>query len=82
MSTKQVQDAFTLGVKDAEAAIAKGPGESLEDLIHYHAMKKTGNPAIMKHTYGSFIEAKQNGEFSQYDIHSDPYMAKYTMMQK
>jgi hypothetical protein len=71
-----------MGVKDANAAIAKGHGGSLEDLIHYHAMKKTGNPAILKHTYGSFVEARAQGEFEDYDIHSDPYMAKYTMMQK
>ena len=47
-------------------------------MIHYHALKKTGHPTIKNHTYGSFIEAKNNGEFAEYDIMKDPYMRKYT----
>jgi hypothetical protein len=27
-------------------------------LIHYHALKKTGNDEIKNHTFGSFSEAK------------------------
>jgi len=51
---------------------------TIEDLIQYHALKKSGNGAIRGHTYGSFIEAKKNGEFADYDIMQDPYMRKYT----
>jgi len=36
---------------------------------------------MMKHTYGSFIEAKRNGEFEEYDIHEDPYNKHYTLLQ-
>jgi predicted acylesterase/phospholipase RssA len=82
MSTKQVDDAFTMGMKDAEAVIKNGTHSSLDNVIHYHALKKSGNPSIMKHTYGSFTEAKQNGEFEDYNIHEDPYMRKYTVMAK
>jgi len=78
LSEKQVNSAFAMGVKDAQDVINKGSAESLDDLIHYHALKKTGNAQIAKHTYGSFIEAKKNGEFEAYDIMKDPYMRKYT----
>ena len=30
------------------------------------------------HTYASFIEARKNGEFGDYDIMQDPFMRKYT----
>lgn len=55
---------------------------SLDGLIHYHALKKTGDPRILKHTYGSFLEARANGEFDDYDIMEDPYMKKYTYLTK
>jgi hypothetical protein len=55
---------------------------SLDDLIHYHALKKSGDEQIRNHTYGSFLEAKANGEFSEYDIMEDPYMNKYTYLTK
>jgi len=32
----------------------------------------------MKHTYGSFCDAKEAGEFGDYDIMKDPFMRKYT----
>jgi hypothetical protein len=77
LSEKQVNAAFAMGLKDAQNVINKGP-QSLDDLIHYHALKKTGNSQIAKHTFGSFLEAKENGEFEAYDIMEDPYMRKYT----
>jgi len=67
-----------MGVKDAQDVINKGSVESLDALIHYHALKKTGNTQIAKHTYGSFLEAREKGEFEAYDIMKDPYMRKYT----
>jgi len=76
LSEKQVNSAFAMGVKDAQNVI-NNPN-SLDDLIHYHALKKTGNTQIAKHTLGSFLEAKKNGEFEAYDIMKDPYMRKYT----
>lgn len=78
LNEKQVNSIFAMGVKDAQDVINKGSKESLDDLIHYHALKKTGNKQIAEHTYGSFIEAKKNGEFEEYDIMKDPYMRKYT----
>jgi hypothetical protein len=79
LSAKQVNAAFAMGVKDAQDVINKGSAQSLDDLIHYHALKKTGRDArIMKHTYGSFCEARKNGEFGDYDIMTDPFMRKYT----
>ena len=79
LNEKQVNAIFAMGVKDAQDVINKGATESLDCLIHYHALKKTGrDPRIMKHTYGSFCEAKDAGEFGDYDIMTDPYMRKYT----
>ena len=71
-----MEDAFAAGVKDAQDAISGKT--TIDDLIHYHALKKTGNQAIRGHTYGSFIDAKKNGEIADYDIMQDPYMRKYT----
>jgi len=53
---------------------------SLDNLIHYHALKKSGSEEIKGHTFGSFSEAKQNGDISEYDIMEDPFMKKYTYM--
>lgn len=76
MNQKQMETSFAVGEKDAAAAIDKKT--TIDDLIHYHALKKTGRDGISGHTYGSFLEAKANGEFAQYDIMKDPYMRKYT----
>lgn len=75
---KHVQSTWDLGFKDGVNA-AKNPSASLDDMIHYHALKKSGSAAVRKHSYGSFKDAKANGEFETYDIFSDPFMAKYTV---
>merc|ERR1711918_283491 len=59
LSKKQVDKAFDLGKKDAEKALsnkdaAGNCANSLDDLMHYHALKKRGDERMMKHTYGSF----------------------------
>ena len=66
-----------LGYKDAQSYIKDGHVESLETLIHYHSLKKSGDKRIAKHTYGSFIEAKKNGEFEKHNVEEDPHMKKY-----
>lgn len=80
LSGSQVQAAFDMGFKDAQNAIKLGETESLENLIHYHALKKSGHQSIMNHTYGSFTEAKQNGEFAKYEIDEDPHMKTYQFL--
>ena len=84
MNEKQIKESFAMGMKDAQTTIDNhGLGvSSLDNMIHYHALKKTGDPAIMNHTLGSFNEAKNNGEIGEYDIMEDPYMRKYTYMTK
>jgi hypothetical protein len=84
MDTKQIKASFAMGVKDAENTINNQEMgiSSLDNMIHYHALKKTGDPSIMNHTLGSFNEAKNNGEIGEYDIMEDPYMRKYTYMSK
>ena len=67
-----------MGVKDANTAIEKGSTTSFDHLVHYHALKKTGDARMKNHTYGSFQEAKKNGEFEDYDILKDDFMRKYT----
>lgn len=84
MNQKQVEASFAMGLKDAQTVIDQQElgYSSLDNMIHYHALKKTGDPSIMNHTMGSFNDAKNNGEFSDYDIMEDPYMRKYTYMTK
>lgn len=71
-------------MKDAQAAIAKGPQATFDELVHYYSMKKSGDQRIMKHTFGSFKEARANGEFGEYNMFEDDHMRKYTykMVQK
>jgi len=76
MSQKDMENAFAAGEKDAQDAISGKV--TIDDLIHYHAMKKSGNQAMRSHTYESFIEARKNGEFGDYDIMQDKFMRKYT----
>lgn len=76
MNQRDMEASFAVGYKDAQDAIDNKM--TIDDLIHYHALKKSGNQSIKGHTYGSFIEAKRNGEFEEYDIMADPYMRKYT----
>lgn len=76
MNEKDMDNTFATGFKDAQDAIDNKV--TIDDLIHYHALKKSGHHQIRGHTYGSFIEAKKNGEIEDYDIMQDPYMRKYT----
>ena len=75
-----------MGRTDALKALENKDGagncaNSLDDIMQYHALKKRGDQRMMTHTYGSFVEAKRNGEFEEYNIHEDPWMKHYTMMQ-
>ena len=80
MSEKNVKAAMDMGLKDAQAAIAKGEAQSLDDLIHYYSLKKVGSPLIKGHSYGSFLEAKERGEIPENDMSTDPYMKKYFLL--
>lgn len=78
MSEKKVQSAYDLGFSDAQK-VAANSTQSLDDLIHYHALKKTGNNDVRKYSFGTFQAAKKEGKFDDYDIMQDPYMRKYTV---
>lgn len=78
LSKNQVNSAFALGLQDAENTIAAGATQSLDNLIHYYALKKSGDQRINQHTLGSFTEAKQAGEFEEYDIMKDDFMRVFT----
>jgi hypothetical protein len=87
LNQKEIDAAFEMGLKDAQAAISGAVHDddlkcmgSLENALHYHSLKKSGDPSIFKHTYGSFVEAKANGEFGAYDIYEDELLRKYTVM--
>ena len=41
-----------------------------------HDEKKKSNPL------GTFVEAKKEGKFEDYNVHEDPFMKKYTVLQK
>merc|ERR1711907_27721 len=75
---KHVTSAWKLGFDDAVAAVHNSTA-SLDDMIHYHALKKSGSAKLHKHTLGSFKKAKAEGPFDKYDIFSDPFMKKYTI---
>ena len=84
MSEKQIDAAFAMGVKDAQDAVGnleknQPCQNSVKDITHYHALKKQGDERIKKHTYGSFVDAKRNGEFEEYNINEDPYAKKYSI---
>jgi hypothetical protein len=71
MDQKQIEKAIEMGKTDAANVINNTTANSyssLDNLIHYHAMKKTGDQRVLPHTYGSFTEARQNGDFGDYDI--------------
>lgn len=78
LKEKDIDKAFTMGVTDANKAINDGSKTTWNNLVHYYSMKKSGDVRILKHTYGSFTEAKENNEFEEYDIMKDDYMRKYT----
>jgi hypothetical protein len=78
MDETHIKQAFAMGVTDAQNAIAQGPQETFDELVHYYAMKKRGDPRILKHTFGSFKEARAKGEFGEYNILEDDFMRKYT----
>mmetsp|Transcript_11162 Transcript_11162/g.16941 ORF Transcript_11162/g.16941 Transcript_11162/m.16941 type:complete len:185 (+) Transcript_11162:560-1114(+) len=77
LNEKQVDDAFNLGFKDAQAVINKGEAAAFDDLIHYHALKKRGDPRMNEYSLGTFLTAKENGLFEDYSPLEDPLMAKY-----
>jgi hypothetical protein len=67
---------IALGETDAKNAISKGHGLSVEHLLHYHSLKKTGDTNISGMTYGDFLEAKMDGTFDKYDATTDPSYVK------
>lgn len=81
LDEKQIQEIIDMGYSDAQNVIS-GDTNSLDDLIHYHALKKSGNKEVTNHSYGSFVKAKADGSIQDYDIMKDPYMNKYTYKMK
>ena len=84
MNEKQIDAAFDMGVKDAQAAVGnleqgQACKNSVADITHYHALKKQGDARMKKHTYGSFVDAKRNGDFEEYNMSEDPYAKKYSI---
>jgi len=77
MDAKQVQQCFDLGVKDAAAAIAKGPQVNFNDLTHFYSLNKQGDKRVAKKSFNEFMEAKQAGEFEEYDMLEDKMMKKF-----
>jgi len=71
MSENDVKLAIAAGVKDAQDAI--NGKYTVEDLIHYYSLKKFGNGVLKGRSYGSFVEAKRNGEFDwEKDVMQQP----------
>lgn len=76
MNAAQMKDTIAAGVKDANDAIAQK--HTVNDLIHYFTLKKYGNGVLRGRSYGSFVEAKRNGEYDfEKDVMQHPRMKKY-----
>ena len=61
MDEKQIDKAIEMGRADATNVINNttvNSYSSLDNLIHYHAMKKSGDQRVLTHTYGTFTEAR------------------------
>lgn len=80
MDASQIQQILTQGQTDAVNAVKAGEGASLENLIHYHSLKKSGDDRVKGLTLGEFIEAKLSGVFEEYNVESDPAFIKYKLM--
>jgi len=57
-----------MGWNDAQNAIKNGCHHAFDDATHWYALKKKNDSRVGKHTFGSFRDAKKNGEFEEYDI--------------
>jgi len=80
LNQDSVQKIMDMGYKDAINTVKSSSNgfSSLEELIHYHALKKSGKPTVGSSSFGTFVEAKRNGHVGDYNIFEDPYMKKYT----
>ena len=67
-----------MGAQDAQDAVKKGKGVSVDHLIHYHALKKTGDTRINEMTLENFIAAKSSGFFEE---HKDASFLKEMLSQ-
>lgn len=77
----QINDIIAIGEADAKTAI--DGKQSLDALLHYHHLKKTGDERTMKMHYGAFVEAKANGEFEDFThdvMKKNPLYAKYKFL--
>uniref|UniRef100_A0A7S3IFS7 PNPLA domain-containing protein n=1 Tax=Strombidium inclinatum TaxID=197538 RepID=A0A7S3IFS7_9SPIT len=81
LNETQVEDTFAMGVKDAQDVIAKGSKQSLKDLLHYYALKKSGKGSGGR-TFGEFLDAKANGELEEFSLEDHALLKKYSFMTK
>jgi hypothetical protein len=81
LKANDIQKIINLGITDAKNVVAKGHGASLEHLLHYHALKKSGDNRVETITLGDFLEAKENGVFETYDYTTDPSFIKNMLME-
>ncbi len=73
LSEDQINDMITQGVNDAKAAVTQGT--SVEDLIHYHSLKKAGDNRIDRMSLGDFAAARN--QFEEYDMQKDHTARKF-----
>lgn len=80
LNADSVQKIMDMGYNDAKNTVdSHGNGfSSIDDLIHYHSLKKSGKPVVGSASFGTFVDGKRDGSIGDYDIMEDPYMRKYT----
>jgi len=63
LNQDDVQKIMDMGYNDAKNTVKQhNEGfNSIDDLVHYHALKKSGKPTVGSHSFGTFVQAKRDG---------------------
>ena len=64
---------ITQGEQDAINAINLGQKTSVENLVHYHQLKKSNDERIQNMNYGDFIEAKASQDYGFENVVMESY---------
>lgn len=67
---------IAVGEKDGNTSL-QDPAK-LSQVMQYFSMKKGGDERLFPHTYGSYLQAHNEGEFGDYDMFNDAHTRIYT----
>lgn len=76
LTADEVEQIWNLGVSDGTAAAQSTSSVDVANLTHFFSLKKKSDKRVKGGvSYDQFMEMKQNGEFEEFDLHSDKMMA-------